>query len=73
MERLIFDAHCHYDDDKFDEDRNELLSSLPEKGVFAVVTNGTDIKTSETSLELAEKYDFVYVAQRGRRKGVVSE
>lgn len=62
MERLIFDAHCHYDDDKFDEDRNELLSSLPEKGVFAVVTNGTDIKTSETSLELAEKYDFVYAA-----------
>lgn len=62
MERLIFDAHCHYDDAKFDEDRDEVLSSLPEKGVFAVVTNGTDIKTSEFSLELAEKYDHVYAA-----------
>ena len=61
-ENLIFDAHCHYDDDKFDDDRNELLSSLPEKGVFAVVTNGTDIETSEKSLELAEKYPFVYAA-----------
>ena len=62
MERLIFDAHCHYDDEKFDEDRDELLSSLPEKGVFAVVTNGTDIKTSQASLDLAEKYEFVYAA-----------
>ena len=62
MERLIFDAHCHYDDDKFDEDRDELLASLPEKGVFAVVTNGTDVETSKRSLELAEKYDFVYAA-----------
>ena len=61
-ERLIFDAHCHYDDEKFDEDRDELLSSLPEKGVFAVVTNGTDIETSERALALAEKYDFVYAA-----------
>ena len=62
MDRLIFDAHCHYDDDKFDEDRDELLSSLPEKGVYAVVTNGTDIATSKTSLALAEKYPFVYAA-----------
>ena len=37
-ENLIFDAHCHYDDEKFDEDRDEVLSSLPQKGVFAVVT-----------------------------------
>ncbi|MBQ1389280.1 MAG: TatD family hydrolase [Clostridia bacterium] len=59
---MIFDAHCHYDDEKFDDDRDTLLSSLPEKGVFAVVTNGTDIETSRTSLELAEKYPFVYAA-----------
>ncbi len=61
-QRLIFDAHCHYDDEKFDEDRDALLSSLPDKGVFAVVTNGTDIATSNKSLELAEKYPFVYAA-----------
>lgn len=62
MERLIFDAHCHYDDEKFESDRDEVLSALPEKGVFAVVTNGTDIKTSRFALSLAEKYDFVCAA-----------
>ena len=61
-ENLIFDAHCHYDDEKFNDDRDEILSSLPQKGVFAVVTNGTDIKTSEISLELARKYEYVYAA-----------
>ena len=62
MERLIFDAHAHYDDDKFNYDREELLASLPEKGVFAAVTNGTDIATSQVSIDLAEKYDFLYAA-----------
>ena len=62
MERLIFDAHCHYDDEKFDEDRDELLFTLPSKGVYGVVTNGTDIETSLKALELADKYDFIYAA-----------
>lgn len=62
MERLIFDAHAHYDDEKFDSDREALIESLPEKGVFAVVTNGTDYKTSLKSVELAEKYPYIYAA-----------
>lgn len=62
MENLIFDAHAHYDDEKFDADRDELLSSLPEKGVFAVVNNGMDIETSVTAIELAEKYPYIYAA-----------
>ena len=62
MENLIFDAHAHYDDEKFDSDRDELISSLPEKGVFAVVNNGVDIETSLKSIELAEKYPYFYAA-----------
>ena len=62
MEQLIFDAHAHYDDEKFDSDRDDLISSLPEKGVFAVVNNGTDHETSLKSIALAEKYPFFYAA-----------
>lgn len=62
MEQLIFDAHAHYDDDKFDADRDTLIESLPKNGVFAVVTNGTDYKTSLKSVELAEKYSYIYAA-----------
>ena len=33
----IFDTHAHYDDRAFDEDREELLGSLPSMGVKAVI------------------------------------
>ena len=58
----IFDTHAHYDDSRFDEDRDELLSSLSEKGVNHIVNCGCDLKSSLTTLALAEKYDFIYAA-----------
>ena len=58
----IFDTHAHYDDSAFDEDRDVLLGRILSENVFAVVNQGTDLKSSKFSLELAEKYDGVYVA-----------
>lgn len=58
----IFDTHAHYDDDSFDIDRDELLSSLPKNDVKFVINQGIDIKTSKFSIELAEKYDYIYAA-----------
>ena len=58
----IFDAHAHYDDSWFDEDRDELLASLPEKGVCGVVNNAVDLKTAAKAIEFAEKYDYFYAA-----------
>lgn len=62
MERLIFDAHAHYDDEKFDDDRDDIMSSLPDKGVFAVVNNGVDFNTSLKAVEYSEKYQHFYTA-----------
>ncbi len=58
----IFDAHAHYDDDWFDEDRAELLSSLKSKGVCGIVNNSVNLETAAKSIEFAEKYDFMYAA-----------
>lgn len=58
----IFDSHAHYDDSRFDEDRDETLSSLKDKGVSFVVNCGCDLKSSQKTLELSEKFDFVYAA-----------
>ena len=58
----IFDAHAHYDDSWFDEDRGELLAALPEKGVCGVVNNAVDLKTAAKAIEFAEKYDYFYAA-----------
>ena len=59
---MIFDTHAHYDDDAFDADRDELLKSLPEHGIEAVVNVGASIQTTKNTLELIKKYPFVYGA-----------
>ncbi|MBQ6601705.1 MAG: TatD family hydrolase [Clostridia bacterium] len=58
----IFDTHAHYDDSRFDEDRDELITSLKEKGVSHIVNCGCDLRSSLTTLSLAEKYSFIYAA-----------
>lgn len=56
----IFDSHAHYDDSAFDEDRDVLLSSLPDKGVCAVVSCGCDIKSVRTNQLLSKKHEYLY-------------
>lgn len=56
----IFDAHAHYDDDWFDEDREELLSLLPQKGVSGIVNASVDLKTAQIAKGFAQKYEYMY-------------
>ena len=58
----IFDSHVHLDDEKFDADREELIEALPSLGVTRMVNVGADMKSSLNSVELANKYDFIYAA-----------
>ena len=58
----IFDTHAHYDDPKFAEDLNELLTGLPSKGVCNVINIGCDIETSQMCLDIADRYDYCYAA-----------
>lgn len=59
---MIFETHAHYDDEAFDSDREELISSLPAGGVGTVINVGASMATTRNSLMLAEKYPFVYAA-----------
>ena len=59
---MIFDTHAHYDDDAFDDDRDELLSGMREQNVEYIVDVGASMASSERSMKLAEKYPFVYAA-----------
>lgn len=60
--RMIFDTHSHYDDEAFDEDREELLSGFVARGVGNVVTVGADIATSKAALDLSDSHDSIYAA-----------
>lgn len=59
---MFFDSHAHYDDDAFDADRDELLSSLPQNNVSNIINIGADMPSSRRSVQLAEKYEFMYAA-----------
>jgi len=58
----IFDSHAHYDDPRYDGDRDFLLSSLCEYGVTNVLLCSSDLESSEKNVKLAEQYDFLYAA-----------
>ena len=58
----IFDTHAHYDDDAFNEDREQLLTALPEQGIARVVDVGASLASCRKVLELMEQYDYIYGA-----------
>lgn len=58
----IFDTHAHYADSAFDVDRDELLKSLPEKGIKYAMLASTDIESSLRNTELSNTYDYIYTA-----------
>lgn len=62
MYQNIFDTHSHYDDEKFNPDREMLLSTLQSQGVSDVVSCGCDIETTQFNFDLAQAYDFMYFA-----------
>lgn len=58
----MIDSHAHYDDKKFDLDRDQVLSDCIANGVTHIVNAGSDVKSSIKSIELAKKYPFIYAA-----------
>ncbi len=53
----LIDSHAHLDDEKFNEDRAEVLERIKNKMDF-VVNIGCDLETSQASFDFAKKYDF---------------
>ena len=45
---MIFETHAHYDDEKFDEDRAELLSSMQENGIGRIINVSANLESLET-------------------------
>ena len=66
---MIFDTHAHYNDEAFDEDRDELLKSLPENGVELVVNVGANLSSTEESIALAEQGKSAWIIIGMNRTG----
>ena len=59
---MIFETHAHYDDKAFDEDREKLIGQLQPAGIGCVVNIGASLHSCQKTVELMEKYDFIYGA-----------
>lgn len=57
-----FDSHMHIDDEKFDNDRNEVIKKIVEHKVTKCIDLGTNYETTKKVIEIANTYDFIYAA-----------
>ncbi|MDP2685444.1 MAG: TatD family hydrolase [bacterium] len=56
---MLIDTHCHLQFRGYNEDREEVIKRVIEKGVVLNIV-GTQKNTSKLAVELAEKYDNFY-------------
>ena len=61
-DKMIFDTHAHYDDEQFDQDREELLTSMPSLGVGTIVNVSATYESCARSVQLASQFPNVYAA-----------
>lgn len=59
---MLFDTHAHYDDERFDGDRDAVLQAMPGKNVGLIVNPGCDLPSSRMAVDMAHTYDFLYAA-----------
>jgi len=57
---MFIDSHAHLDDERFDGDRELLISSLKDNKIDIVLNIGADLKTSKASVKLAQEYDNIF-------------
>lgn len=62
METLLFDTHCHIDEERFDQDRDQVLLRMREAGVGYCVCVGSDMETSRRSMAFAQSAPSIYAA-----------
>ena len=59
---MIFETHAHYDDHKFDEDREAVLQKVIQSGVSPIINVGASIDSTKATIELAKSHDYIYAA-----------
>ena len=56
----FFDSHAHYNDEKFEEDKDIILKEIYKEGITRIVCAGYNFNSSKKAIEISNNYDFVY-------------
>ena len=57
----LFDTHAHYNDEKFDIDREDVINKVHSSGVERLVNAGYSLESSKKAFNIAKNYDWMYV------------
>ena len=58
----FFDSHSHYQDEKFNEDRDEALKDAFNENITKIIIPGWNLESSKQAIDIANKFRFVYAA-----------
>lgn len=56
----FFDTHSHYNDEKFDQDRENIIKSTFDAGITKFMCIGYDLESSKKAIEIAEKHNNIF-------------
>ena len=56
----LFDSHCHLDDEKFNNDREQTIQHIFRSGVTKLISAGYSLESSKSALKLAKSYPQIY-------------
>lgn len=56
----LFDTHSHYNDEKFDEDREEIIKATFDSGVAKFMCIGYNLESSKKAIEIAQNHENIY-------------
>lgn len=59
---LLFDSHCHLDDERFNEDRENVILDIAQNGPANCMCVGSDLESSKRCIALSRQYPFIYAA-----------
>lgn len=59
---MLTDTHTHLNAPQFDHDREEVIERARQSGVSRIINIGFNRETIPTSIELTQRYDFIYTA-----------
>lgn len=58
----MIDSHAHYDDERFDNDRDQILKECLTEGVTHIINAGCNMESSKKSIELSRQYSYIYAS-----------
>ena len=56
----LFDTHAHYNDEKFDNDRKQVIQDIYNSNVTMLVNAGYSVESSIKAIEIAKDYDWMF-------------